>query len=151
DRPAGDQPLRRRRARARHLGRHRAPLPRQPQPGLNRAQPCVAARESLLLHVLGDRRTFPATCDQQVACFHCPTAGMGCPMQPKSLRLAIVCALAAVALPSAGLLAAGPPRVAPVQLADAALAQSFVGKTLTGSWTSADHPEWGAAASTVRI
>ena len=72
-------------------------------------------------------------------------------MQPKSLRLAIICGLAAVALPSAGLLAAGPVRVAPVQLADAALAQSFVGKMLTGSWTSADHPEWGAAASTVRV
>ena len=72
-------------------------------------------------------------------------------MQPKSLRLAIICGLAAVALPSAGLLAAGPVRVAPVQLADAALAQSFVGKTLTGAWTSPDHPEWGAAPSTVRI
>ena len=70
-------------------------------------------------------------------------------MQPRSLRLAIVAAVAALALPT-GLLAAGP-APAPVQVADATLAQTFVGKTLSGSWTSTEHPEWGAAPSTLRI
>ena len=72
-------------------------------------------------------------------------------MQRKTFRaIALAAALAALSLPagSAGLLAAGP---APVQVADAALAQSFVGRTLSGSWTAADHPEWGAAPSTLRI
>lgn len=73
-------------------------------------------------------------------------------MHSRSLRaLAFAAALAALSLPTASsrLLAAG--AAAPVQLADAALAQSFVGRTLNGTWTAADHPEWGAAASTLRI
>ncbi len=73
-------------------------------------------------------------------------------MHARSLRaLALAAALAALSLPTASsrLLAAG--GAAPVQLADAALAQSFVGRTLNGTWTAADHPEWGAAASTLRI
>jgi hypothetical protein len=75
-------------------------------------------------------------------------------MQSKSLRaLALAAVLAALSLPaaSARLLAAGPGSAPPLQLADASLAQSFVGKTLSGSWTAADHPEWGAAPSTLRI
>jgi len=75
-------------------------------------------------------------------------------MHSKSLRaIALAAALAALSLlpSSARLLAAGPARVASAQVADAALAQSFVGKTLSGTWTAADHPEWGAAPSTVRI
>ena len=75
-------------------------------------------------------------------------------MHLKSLRaLALAAALAALSLlpSSARLLAAGATGTAPLQLADAALAQSFVGKTLSGTWTAADHPEWGAAPSTLRI
>ena len=74
-------------------------------------------------------------------------------MHVKSLKvLALAAALAALSLPAAStrLLAAGPP-AAPPQLAEASLAQSFVGRTLSGSWTSAAHPEWGAAESTLRI
>ena len=73
-------------------------------------------------------------------------------MHARSLRaLALAAALAALSLPAASgrLLAAG--GAAPVQLTDALLAQSFVGRTLNGTWTAADHPEWGAAASTLRI
>jgi hypothetical protein len=75
-------------------------------------------------------------------------------MHARSLRaLALAAALAALSLPAASgrLLAAGAGGAAAVQLADASLAQSFVGRTLNGSWTAADHPEWGAAASTLRI